>query len=111
MNEYVRVCLLVCLRTYVCGGALSAAVFRKTVLSNLPCWQDDICLTWGKYGMCRGNLVLSILVAELLMTGIPMGGFFYGCMHVQLFVGMDGYTGVCMLALHSWPGGCKIDIY
>ena len=45
------------------------------------------------------------------MTGILMGGFFYGCMHVQLFVGMDGYTGVCMLALHSWLGGCKIDFY
>ena len=32
-------------------------------------------------------------------TVVRMDDFMYGCMHVQLFVSMDGYMGECMHVL------------
>ena len=32
-------------------------------------------------------------------TAVRMDEFMYGCMYVQLFVWMDGYTGECMPVL------------
>ena len=43
-----------CMYFQMTYGALSAAAFRTTVLSNLPCWQDEKCLTGGKLVLVGG---------------------------------------------------------
>ena len=46
-------------------------------------------------------------------TVVRMDEFMYGCMYVQLFVWMDGYTGEMYACpwLHSWSVDVKMDFY
>ena len=62
----------------------------------------DACTDQPVHAVCL--FVLMDICTYVRTTVDWMDGFMYGCMYVQLFVGMDGYTGVCMHALHSWLG-------
>ena len=54
----------------------------------------DVCTDQSVHDVCL--YVLMDIRTFVRTTVDPMGGFLYGSMYVQLFVGMDGYTGVCI---------------